>query len=230
MSKLDDKTLSKTLAQVCEPQIDEYTKCDEIPDNYEFSAEFEEKMDKIIRKQKRHRFTFKACKKRLVSTAAAALIIFFAGVFIGAANEPIHSLVLNFFSDSKTLSVSSEAEENSDKTIQTVYTLSDVPNGYELLDVRTDPTFYSETYVGENSLIYFGQFVAATYKDIPVGNSDKMEYYTDENGQEYLIITYENTAGSSVIWYNGDYVFLLSSHLNKDEAINLCKTVKIKNQ
>lgn len=62
------------------------------------------------------------------------------------------------------------------------------------------------------------------------GNFDNehsnLEYYTDDIGQEYLIHITEGEY--CAVWNDGRYIVQITSNLNKDEIIKLCKNTKIK--
>ena len=54
----------------------------------------------------------------------------------------------------------------------------------------------------------------------------ELEYYTDESGQEYLIQSTNHDF--CISWDNGEYIFKITSNLNKKDTLSLCKSTKSK--
>ncbi|WP_367258754.1 DUF4367 domain-containing protein [uncultured Ruminococcus sp.] len=53
-----------------------------------------------------------------------------------------------------------------------------------------------------------------------------LDIYTDSDEQPYSI--YETYEDHTIVWDNGEYVFEISGNLNKDELLELCRSIKIK--
>ncbi|MBO5383452.1 MAG: DUF4367 domain-containing protein, partial [Ruminococcus sp.] len=67
------------------------------------------------------------------------------------------------------------------------------------------------------------QYTKKIYNQVDMG-SDDIEYYTAENGQEYIIVKIDD--GYNVVWDNGDYVIQVFSTLSKEETLEICFSVE----
>lgn len=114
-------------------------------------------------------------------------------------------------------------------TIEKVYTLSVVPEGYELYKSEDNGiqvyNLYKDAY--GQSLI-FEQTVKCEY-DSHINTEGYTLQKTDVNGCNAAYIEYDNEAGisSAVIWDKGDYILELSADLSKNETLNLAKSIKV---
>lgn len=108
-------------------------------------------------------------------------------------------------------------------TIEKVYKLSVVPEGYELYISENEGTSIYNLYKdasGRN--IVFEQTVKSEF-DSHINTEGYTLQETDVNGCNAVYIEYDNEAGisSAVIWDNGDYILELSGEFNKEDMKNL---------
>ena len=104
----------------------------------------------------------------------------------------------------------------------------DVPDGFELEEYHSDDNLINCCYSNGEDYIRFEQYPAGTYS-ANYDNEHHIHYnYTDDEGQEYLV--YESTKSTNLtfIWNDGQYVFEISSNLDKEDIVDLCKSTKIK--
>lgn len=143
----------------------------------------------------------------LLSLTAGAI----AAYNFGFKKHPDHTLVF--------------LENNSDApaTIDYVYMLDPVPDGFKETD-RTDGLIIASVrYESEKSHISLSQNVKKSY--ISHLNTEEYEIIkTDVNGYDGFYIEYG--VQTHLTWDNGDYILSLDGTLNKDELIELAKCVK----
>ncbi|MDE7193263.1 MAG: DUF4367 domain-containing protein [Oscillospiraceae bacterium] len=117
--------------------------------------------------------------------------------------------------------------QNSPQSIEYVYYLPEIPEGYYLdnvdYDLLFDVQYFYEREDGESS-IYFSQHRRQDY--ISFDNEHIISSEEVMVGDKYgVFMVWERTA--NLLWDNGDYVLLISGGLTKEEAINLAKSAKV---
>ena len=119
--------------------------------------------------------------------------------------------------------------ENCPKTIENVYYLSEIPEGYELRDVdRGDKSIYT-AYVepDTNRSIVLGQDVKDGYKCN--FNTEYQEFEAlNINGNYALYLDFSSSEEMQglIVWDNGDYVLRVSGSFPKEELVLLAKSTK----
>lgn len=119
--------------------------------------------------------------------------------------------------------------ENAPKTIEYVYYLSTIPDGYELSETISDS-------IGK-TVIYFNK---DTEQTMVFNQWNKMFYNTHLDNERYtlenielngntgyfLIGNEEDITKNTILWDNGDYIIEISGNFNKNALIKLAKTLK----
>lgn len=101
-----------------------------------------------------------------------------------------------------------------------------LPDGFELSDYNRDSGTIFAAYFYGDKYIFFEQFVHDSYLVNFDNEHSELEYYTDESGQEYLIQSTNHDF--CISWDNGEYIFKITSNLNKKDTLSLCKSTKSK--
>ncbi|MBR1422138.1 MAG: DUF4367 domain-containing protein [Ruminococcus sp.] len=230
---MGDEILKQALAEVCGNEYQAEPFCGDIPDSYRFSHRFEKRMAKALGTAGSITVSGKPNIRKRMKIALVAAVIFSAGFMLGMAREPIWNFITHKVDGGSQLSFDTSTVDDPETSINEVYTLTGLPNDYELLDSTHSKVSATELWVKQSegadhadNIIYFGQYIAAVYTDAFIPDDAKNGYYIDSNGTQYYISESEDY--TSVVWYNGDYVLLLTGSFNKDEMLDLCKTVKLK--
>lgn len=218
--------LSKALGEVFEPQIDEFMQTVELKPNYIFSDKYRRKINKLIKRRKKPYFKLICTTgRRIVCTAAAVIIIFASSLSVEAVREAIHDFLMNIFKGHTAVSVSGTIEDYP-TVIEEEYEIASLPEGFEMVDYHADIMSVFAMYVNNDKYISFQQMVYDNFNMNFDNSHSEIEYYTDNQGQEYLV---QDTGHSYCVTYNnGRYVIKIISNLDKDETIDLCKDTKIK--
>lgn len=229
---MNEDKLKSALAEVCEGELFSEPECDAIPDSYTFSDSFERKMQLALGQQEAAPPRKGSIKSRM-KLALVIAAVFSVGFLLGMAREPIWNFITQKTDGGRKISFNTSAVDDPYRRITEIYTLTGIDGDYKLLN--TERTFSSamEIWVkqGENTenaedLIFFSQYMPAAYTDAFIPDEADNGYYIDDDGTQYYISEGENY--TAVIWYNGDYVMLLSGGKSKEEMLSLSKTVKMK--
>lgn len=203
---------------------------------YELSKEFQQKMNKLIRQQKKVYYpVIKTTGRRIAAAIIAAVMM---GSVTAVAYEPAREAIKEFFMKHfgthdvvETNYVIENIDVNSSYyqkiRIEEEYEIA-VPDGFELEEYYNDDCSINCRYSNGEDYIRFEQYPAGTYS-ANYDNEHHIHYnYTDDEGQEYLV--YESTKSTNLtfIWNDGQYVFEISSNLDKEDIVDLCKSTKIK--
>lgn len=122
--------------------------------------------------------------------------------------------------------------EGAPTTIEYTYELSDIPQGFELLESYNSNYKAYYNYINEETeeYIVIFQFVKKEYN--PHLNTEKQNISKIEiNGNEGVILDVGDDNGMRYIvaWDEGNYILELTSNINKNELCALSKMLKIKN-
>lgn len=78
----------------------------------------------------------------------------------------------------------------------------------------------------DDNHIFFSQFISSNYKSDIDNERSKYEEYTDENGQVYMIYSWEDGASNVIIWNNGKYAFDLSANMDTESVLNIARSLQ----
>ncbi len=222
----DFSILSKALGEVFEPQIDEFMETVELKSDYIFSDKYKRKINKLIKRREKPYFKLICTTgRRIVCAAAAVIIVLASSLSVEAVREAVHDFLMNIFKGHTAVSVSGIIKDYP-TIIEEEYEITNLPDGFEMVDYYADDMSIFAMYVNDDKYILFQQMIYYNYSGNFDNDHSNLEYYIDNFGQEYLIHIVENEY--CVVWNNGRYIFQITSNLNKNDVINLCKDTKIK--
>lgn len=220
----DNEALLKALSDVYSDKTEEYLNSLS-DDGYEYSEKHNCKIRKIIKRQRRPYCTFLSNALKYGVCAAVSIIVFTGSIVtVSAFCEPLHDFIVNIFADNSKVTVSDTG--NAPTEITELYEIGKLPDDFNFNYQITEKQISTAMYNSDQNYIYFGQYVKEIYKDIDFDNS---EFYIDESNQEYLISELKE-GGLCIIWDNGDYVLHINSNLPKEEILEICKSVRVKEE
>ena len=159
---------------------------------------------------------------------AAAILIaigLFCGLSIGvyAVREPIVEFFLNVKEKFSEVFFNQEDIEKAPKTIETVYTLGYVPEGYELIEENI--TKYTVNYIWKNSdgmYINFSQYTLKNISAMDTEDSNCNTMYIDN----IKVVYSEKFQTKNYFWNTDEYAFSLqiTAPTTDDEDIKLIKS------
>ena len=133
---------------------------------------------------------------------------------------------MSIFGDHTAVSVNIDTEKDYPATIEEEYAISNLPDGFELSDYNRDSGTIFAAYFNGDKYIFFEQIVHYAYTENLDNEHSEIEYYTDESGQEYFIHSTDHDY--CITWDNGEYILKITSNLNKNDILSLCKSTKLK--
>lgn len=169
---------------------------------------------------------YRRLKQRLIAAVLVIILMtFLAGWAVVFNSEKFGGTVY----DDNTLLTAVDIK-NCPQTIEYTYALAFVPEGFELIETSSIPTYVYTLYEDKatNRTITLTQYVKSHYSSYV-----NTEHYILEeiniNGNTGLFIDFGGDTYNHmfVIWDNGDYIIKISADLDKNEALNLCNVTKI---
>ncbi len=164
-------------------------------------------------------------KRMLLVAVIIILLAFTTGAMILFMSEAFKG---NVFPDN-TMLFSIDVGD-SPATIEKVYTLSVVPEGYEFSeDLITSDGVYTQYKNEKGHILFFSQHVKSKFTTHV--NTEGYELQkTNINGCDAVFIEYSYDYGkeSDIFWNNEDYVLSLGGVFTKEEIIDLAKSNEIK--
>ena len=181
----------------------------------------------------RERKTQAATKKRKGLRAA---IVFFAVFLVGVTSvfsvEASRKAVLQWFArqgqkqdDFHFEQTVEPKEKEPPKTIEEIYAPTYIPEGFELVDEMVAEEIYSVQNYAKGK-----HYIALEQDIVNVGLAIDSE---DMNREEVTVQGYQGQLNSKkgktiLIWATGEYVFTLSSDLDKEEVVKIAESIREK--
>ena len=225
MIKMESKIYVRALKEVFD---EEYKKAVAECNNEKepgFSKKFTERMNKLIKQQKRPYFYLINTAWKKAACIVTALIVFTASMLsVKAVRDAISNVVIYFFPEYNVITTKDNNISSRPETIEVKYTVSNIPEGYILAESAETTASFDKMYINEDKYILFSQYVFDRYTDAYDNEQSQYKEEKAENGQTYLYV--ETSGNITYIWDNGIYIFKISSNLPKEEVLELCKATK----
>ena len=202
-------------------------------DESDFSKGFEKKMDKLIsRRRKPYYIMINTAFKRVAVIIIAFISISVVTVLsVDALRDFFKDFFVNIFSDHSHVVANTAPEvgesskiitypEKIESKYEITYDLSD----YEKTVYSDDEISVEIGYVKDDKTIDFSQYAVSQY-DAFLNTEDAEIEHIDINGHDAMFFM-DNNGYYSIIWNNGEYIIQISANLNKDEFINIAKSVQ----
>ena len=184
--------------------------------NHIFSIAYKIRRRSIIRSSRsKTRFTIRKIKYILIAVILAlfALTGFSLWRYFGG-------FYFNVFDDHSTVFFKGEHFKTK---IEEVYGL---PEEYELLSITIDKYNILSQYTVYGEIITLDQGLSSLVEGVNTENR-KVEYLTINGNDGYLIHIYEDEV--HLAWVNDGYLFALSGKIDKNTAVFLAESLKIRN-
>ncbi len=172
---------------------------------WEFSEKFIKSMDRLVKKNNRIKFSTRRTVAKSLLAAIIAIIVLFTGLMsVAATRKPIIEFVKKVLSQFNEITLS-ENTIPPVETIQTEYTLTNLPEGYEISEYEKSDIGVFVVWVNESGeKIIFIQNIL----DSNVSIDNEHEYRELEiNGLNAYLI--EDEYSSELRWSDGYYCFTI---------------------
>lgn len=191
------------------------------------SKAFDKKMEKLIKQSRKPYYKFTATGfRRAVCVIAAIMVLMVSSLSVGAVRDAIKEFFITHFSNHATVEYNKEfvnTETTTNSVSETEYEITYIPEGFELnIDDKTKSRI-DKIYFKDEYYIGYSQTLKEDYS-VNFDNEQSSFTYETYDGIEYLV----HTLGSdyTFVWDNGKYVFEIHANIDKNEIINIVKSVK----
>jgi len=177
---------------------------------WSFSEKFEKSMNTLVKKNSSIKLSTRRTVRRSLLAAIITLIIMFASLMsVSATRNSAIRFVKKVFWNRNSINIEKNVKIPFE-TIETEYTLSDLPEGYRIKSYDKDDFGVFVIWINENGdEIVFAQDTLAMHFDID-NEHDYHEY--EING--YTAYYTGNEHGAFLIWTDGNYWFSASGPKN----------------
>ncbi len=193
-------------------------------DEHEFSPEFEKKMKKLInRRKKPYYIIINTIGKRAACIVIGIIIASSITVMsVDALRNAFVDLWVSIFE--KFSIVKSIDDNNAPETIEDIYEITYDLSGFTIDYEEYDEYSRTISYKKDDIMILYYQNTKSTYDTL--WNTENAEIDTVIiNGHEAMFFC-DNHKYNTLIWDNGDYIISLGSNINKNELIDMAKSVQ----
>ncbi|MGN1123215.1 MAG: DUF4367 domain-containing protein [Eubacterium sp.] len=189
---------------------------------WEFSKSFERTMNKLIKKNNHIRLSTRRNIRRGLLVAIIAIIAMFTGIMsVSATRTPFIEFIKKTFPQYNEIALSEESTPPVD-TIETEYTLTDLPEGFEIDTYQKDEYSVFVIWKNENyEEIIFFQEISDLNLSVDNDHNYKEIYI---NGYEAYLNEY--TYNSSLKWTDGNYWFTVRVPKSIDNDIDIIELAK----
>lgn len=195
--------------------------------HHEFSKSFEKKMNKLIAKNNRiSLYTRRKISKALIAATIAIIVLFTGLMSVSASREKIIEFVENILSQYTQIELSEDSPETPD-TIETAYTISNIPEGFNLKQYDLEETgvfaiWHNDT--GEEIVLRQDILNA----DFSIDNEFDYEKTTINSYPAYI---YGDKLTHFISWSDGEYWFTIHVPTKyRSSLLNMAEKISKKNQ
>ena len=193
---------------------------------HEFSAAFEKKMNKLIAKNNRISLYTRSRISKALIAAIIVLVVMFTGLMsVSATREKVLEFAERIFPSYTQVTLSENSSETLD-TIETEYTISNIPDGFTLSSYDKDEFGVFAIWQNDKGeRIMFAQDVLDSDKALDnEHNYQKIML----NGYPAYYNIYE--LETSLTWTNGEYWFEIKvPNFYKNELLSMAEKISEKN-
>lgn len=220
---------------ILEEAIKQYDKtyCDtflSIDKDLPFDEECEKNLRKLMRRLNNpFRLYFNTVGRRIAGVAAVLLIAFGCSMPVKAVREPVVEFITNVYEKCVEFIYGEENLATAPNTIETVYTLGFIPDGYEMDRFFIGRDTASMTWKNENGdrlVLSQGILFGSIIIDTEGSNFEVIIW----NGEKFTVA--EKHGIKSIIWYTDEYEFSLTmpSNISNEDAFVFIDSLKKYNQ
>ena len=224
MNLYKHKKLYEAFDLYCRQQCDEFPTEEELA-GITFSPAFEEKMQKLLRRQKYGYFVlFGTAGRRVASIVVALLLGMTVATFsVKALREPVVRFITEVFETFTSILFVDDESPASDVEMETV-TPAYIPEGYTVESEITTDSVYKIVYCGAdpNARLVYTQ--CRDESGTLTADTENTAYHSvTVNGSEG--IAYKNKDNTTIMFTDGSYTYLLAGPLTEEELLRIAASV-----
>lgn len=222
--------------------FDLYSKelCETLPSdeelaNISFSDEFEEKMQKLIEKQKKFYYYWLNTAGKRAAAVIAALFVGLTAVTFGvkAIREPFLRFIVETFEKFSSIIFINDDDNSSQSNVAAsadveleVAEPQYIPDGFVLESKNEDFMVYQELYFNsdKSKSIVYTQMIT---KNAIVQADTEDTTYNNIQINGYEAISYTRNGNNTVVFNSDKYVFTVTGSVDMNEIIKIAESIKI---
>lgn len=189
----------------------------------QYSEEFEEKMQRLIRRHKKPYYRLINTAAKRVACIVAALLIAAAGTVLSvdALREGVKNFIVEVYE--KFSRVTFQEDSDAPDTIEEYYAPCFLPEGYELSEIDKETWIYSIEYKNENNNTIFYQQQCIGNEGEKIDTEDTVTEELDKG----LYIWKSKVKTKTFTWSDGKYYYMISAHesISKDDIIKMADSL-----
>lgn len=197
--------------------------------SHEFSKRFEKKVNKLIKQENRTPFMksfINHSKRAAVIFLIFTTIAFATTMSVEAYRVKFIEIVIEVWEEFTSMIFKSNENSNDIKLIPSIPEY--IPKGFSILEESTNDHMYSVIYIGGNNEEIFYEQRVLLYGEI-ILDTENIEDETIEIGNQTITL-FTNKGVNQIYWNDGSYSYTLISSINKDEIIEMAKSILEKNK
>lgn len=192
-----------------------------------FGNKHNKEMAKLIKRQRKPYFKLISSTGRRAACIIVAFIVMSASALsVKAIREAFFDFITSIFSDHNVVTTESGTDKSYPTNIEEEYYISELPDGFEEMDKGKTDNSIDISYFRNDEYVFFTQYTKTAYEQTYDNERSEFNEYMDSDGKQYMVIT--NKSGITYIWDNGRYIFEVTSNLDKEYVLKLCKSTKLK--
>lgn len=225
-----EENLKKALEDVFEAETDIFVSQLDEP-SHEFSERYKSSVNKLLKRRRKSYYPLiSTVGKRMTTVAAAIAVVTYCSVFtVSSVKESLYEIDQSEYEEFfYHVSIDKDVAKYYPTVIEEEYTLSGIPSDYEETICQKSEKKIRLVYQNKaKNYIIFYQHTKAVFNSGFI--YDNEEIFTDENDQQYICYSLDETKvlnDSTFYWDNGQYIFEVSSDMDKEQLFELCKTLE----
>lgn len=221
---MTEKEYKQCIAQALRPEYEQQLSEEVV--EHTFSPEFEEQMDKLIKRRRKPYYSIvNTVGKRVAVVILAFVMVSFTTIMsVEALRKPFLKFITNMFSTHSEIKSDPDDSKEYPKTIESKYDITNGVNGYGRDVLCDESSKVSLHYSLGDNLIEFEQRVVDGFTGY-YNTEDAAIEHIDINGHDAMGWV-DNHNYYNMIWNNGEYVIVISSNISKSELIEMAKSVQ----
>ncbi|MGI6553186.1 MAG: DUF4367 domain-containing protein [Bacillota bacterium] len=192
---------------------------------HEFSKRFERRMGKLIRRGKTGSpvGAIAFLRRHMVAFVAAIIILFASAMSVSAVRAAVFEFITEAY-EKFTHIFFNESRSSSDSAGEFIVRRpSFIPEGFELVSEKTAGPVLLVYEKGSDYISYRQQRVEDVSMDINTEGAELEELEFKGLPAKY----YSNQGVQNLLWYDGEYLYMVSSTLDRDTVFRVAESVEV---
>ena len=218
-----DDMLKKAVIKADIYEIETLPTDDEI--EYEFSNEFERKMERLIRRIKTRSpvGAMAFLRRRVVAFVAAIIILFASAMSVSAVRVAVFEFITEVYEKFTNIFFNESRSSQDTADGFTIYEPTYIPEGFELVNKNIDGLILLEYEKGNDFISYSQQCLENVSMHINTEGVELEELEFKGLPAKY----YSNQGVQNLLWYDDEYMYMVSSTLDRDIVFKIAESIVI---